>query len=58
MQKTRSFTDALREKYCDHDDSQSECEFIINIVIRGKPKNNGPSEAELAHLRNVVSGGR
>ena len=53
MQKTRSFTDALREKYCSQDDSQ--CEFIIDIVIRGKPRNNGPTSAELAHLRNVVS---
>ena len=53
MQKTRSFTEALREKYCTPDENVSE--FIIDIVIRGKPRNNGPSTAELAHLRNIVS---
>ena len=54
MRKTRSFTDALREKYCSQDDCDPY-EFIIDIVIRGKPRNNGPTSAELAHLRNVVS---
>ena len=53
MQRTRSFTDALREKYC-ATDGESQCEFVIDIVIRGKPRNNGPTTAELAHLRNVV----
>ncbi|XP_076437802.1 uncharacterized protein LOC143276984 [Babylonia areolata] len=52
MQRTRSFTDALKEKYCSQEECQSD--FIIDIVIRGRPKNNGPTSAELAHLRNVV----
>lgn len=56
MQKTRSFTDALQEKYCTHDESVGE--FIIDIVIRGKPRNNGPTTAELAHLRNIVLSNR
>ncbi|KAK7091786.1 uncharacterized protein [Littorina saxatilis] len=57
MQRTRSFVDALREKYCSQD-NDNQCDFVIDIVIRGRPRNNGPTSAELAHLRNIVLSNR
>ncbi|XP_046574618.1 uncharacterized protein LOC124282631 [Haliotis rubra] len=49
--RKRSFLDALREKYCvNMNDDNYE---FVHIVITGKPRNNG-TDAELAHLRNVV----
>lgn len=50
--RKRSFLDALTEKYCvNMNDDNYE---FVHIVITGKPRNNG-TDAELAHLRNVVS---
>ncbi|XP_071110909.1 tubulin-specific chaperone cofactor E-like protein [Haliotis cracherodii] len=49
--RKRSFLDALTEKYCvNMNDDNYE---FVHIVITGKPRNNG-TDAELAHLRNVV----
>lgn len=54
--QAKSFTDALREKYGSGD---QDCNFIvdgvvINLVVGRSPSKNG-SNAEFAHLRNVVS---
>ncbi|XP_029640449.1 tubulin-specific chaperone cofactor E-like protein isoform X1 [Octopus sinensis] len=51
----KSFTDALREKYGSGD---KDCNYIvdgvfINLVVGRSPSKNG-SDAEFAHLRNVV----
>ncbi|GAB1610893.1 tubulin-specific chaperone cofactor E-like protein [Argonauta hians] len=51
----KSFTDALREKYGSGD---QDCNYIvdgvfINLVVGRSPSKNG-SDAEFAHLRNVV----
>lgn len=53
--QAKSFTDALREKYGSGD---QDCNFIvdgvvINLVVGRSPSKNG-SNAEFAHLRNVV----
>lgn len=58
MQRTRSFTDALREKYCSQDFDGQSSDFVINILIRHKPRGTGENSAELAHLRNVVLNNR
>ena len=53
--RKKSFTEALKEKYCvDPPDSMKSGGFVVQIVYHGRPKSNG-SDAELAHLRNVVS---
>ncbi|KAK3087723.1 hypothetical protein FSP39_009625 [Pinctada imbricata] len=52
--RKRSFTEALREKYCINDPNKMYTSgFVVNIFVTGKPKANG-SDAELAYLRNVV----
>ena len=47
--RTKSFTEALKEKYCM--DDEPTFDFII---VSPKRKSNA-AEAELAHLRTVVS---
>jgi len=51
--RCRSFTDALKEKYCVDQDEFNQSGLVIKISFHGKPKDNG-SDAELAYLRNVV----
>lgn len=54
LQRQKSFTDALKEKYCAPEvNSVNSGGFVVDIVYHGKPKTNG-SDAELAYLRNVV----
>ncbi|CAH1774808.1 unnamed protein product [Owenia fusiformis] len=55
--KPKTFADALKEKYCDFDDfdSNSSDGFIIDIVVRGKPKvKNDGTGPELGFLTNAV----
>ena len=52
--RKRSFTEALKEKYCMNDPNKLYTSgFVVNIFFSGKPKTND-SDAELAYLRNVV----
>lgn len=51
--RKKSFTDALKQKYCVDESSENMSGFVIEIAFHGKPKTSG-SDAELAYLRNVV----
>ena len=51
-QRKRSFTEALKEKYCAVDEEPAGG-FVVEIVVIGKPKHN-ETDAELGFLRNVV----
>lgn len=53
MKRKKSFTDALKQKYCVDESCENMSGFVIQIAFHGKPKTNG-SDAELAYLRNVV----
>ncbi|XP_052086247.1 uncharacterized protein LOC127723596 [Mytilus californianus] len=51
--RKKSFTDALKQKYCVDESSENMSGFVIEIAFHGKPKTSG-SDAELAYLRNVI----
>ena len=46
------FVKALKDKYCNADDYSCTSGFVIDIVVRGKPRDS--AGAELGNLRNVV----
>lgn len=54
--RTKSFTEALKEKYCTEEDWDTERYQNIKIVTAGRPKiKNKDGEVELGFLTNVVS---
>ena len=50
----RSFTEALRDKYCTGDVEGCRNNLVLGLVIRGKPRDPSKGQAELGFLRNVV----